>query len=109
VKLATQKRWSWKDSLRDFPILEGFSPPTKIQQYTLNDLPIDYSFKFVTRYDRCTTCHLGLEKASFDKATLASLADDPGLNKELSIRYAGAEAILKKRRAEGETSLPKPD
>jgi cytochrome c2 len=109
VKLATQKRWSWMDSFRDLPIIEGFSPPTKIQQYTLNDLPIDYSFKFVTRYDRCATCHLGLEKPNFDKAALASLTDDPGLNKELSIRYAGAEGLLKKRRAEGERGLPKPE
>lgn len=109
IKLAAQKRWTWKDTLRALPILEGFASPTKIQQYTLNELPIDYSFKYVTRYDRCTTCHLGLEKASFDKATLASLAEDPGLNKDLATRFAGAKSILEKRRADGVPDLPRPE
>ncbi len=95
IKLSMQKRWSWKDTFRALPIIDSFASPTKIQQYTLTDLPIDYSFKYVTRYDRCTTCHMGLEKAAFDKATLAGLTEDPGLNKELANRYAGAKAILK--------------
>ena len=109
IKLAAQKKWTWKDSLRALPIIDSFASPTKIQQYTLNELPIDYSFKYVTRYDRCTTCHLGLEKASFDKATLASLTEDPGLNKDLANRYAGAKTILKKRKEDGVPDLPKPE
>src|SRR5207244_2705654 len=56
-KLAEQKRWKTGDWIRTLPIIEAFSPPTKIQQFTLEEYPINYNFKYVTRYDRCTTCH----------------------------------------------------
>jgi cbb3-type cytochrome oxidase cytochrome c subunit len=42
-------------------------PPTKIQQISLPELTINYNFKEVPRYDRCTTCHLGIDKLGYDK------------------------------------------
>src|SRR5207237_9482520 len=71
LKLAAQKHWGATKTIRTLPILEGFASPTKIQQYTLTELPIDYNFKYVTRYDRCTTCHMGMEKAAYDPASIA--------------------------------------
>src|SRR5262249_35066181 len=41
-------------------------PPTKIQQISLPELTINYNFKEVPRYDRCTTCHLGIEKLGYE-------------------------------------------
>ena len=75
AKLTVQKDWGLGDSFRALPILDGFESPTKIKQIVLNDLPIEYgSFKYVTRYDRCTSCHLGIDRAAgFDHSTLTKL------------------------------------
>ncbi len=77
AKLANQKEWGFGDWFRSLPIIDGFASPTRIQQYTLEELPIDYSFKYVTRYDRCTTCHLGMEKSSYTADAVRRLNDDP--------------------------------
>src|SRR5262249_5259076 len=76
AKLATQKAWGSGDTFRALPILDGFASPTKINQLWLPDLTIDYGgFKDVPRYDRCTTCHLGIDRANYDKSTLTKLGD----------------------------------
>jgi len=43
--------------LRGLPGIDMAAPPTKIQQISLPELTINYNFKDVPRYDRCTTCH----------------------------------------------------
>ena len=43
------------------------APPTRIQQISLPDLTINYNFKDVPRYDRCTTCHQGIDRLGYDK------------------------------------------
>src|SRR5262249_6319735 len=78
LKLTAQKRWGWADTVRALPVLDAFASPVKIKQTFHDDLPIDYGgFKYVTRYDRCTTCHLGIDKPSFDKSSLTRLTLDP--------------------------------
>ncbi len=76
VKLAISKRWGWGDWFRTLWVIDGFANPLKIHQFTLNDLPIDYNFKQVTRYDRCLTCHLGIDKANFTPENLNALTGD---------------------------------
>jgi len=76
AKLAYQKQWKFGDTFRTLPVLDAFSSPVRIQQYTLGDLPIDYNFKFVTRYDRCTTCHLGFDRPTYSKADLRGLGQE---------------------------------
>jgi mono/diheme cytochrome c family protein len=84
-KLVNQKRWKLTDWILEQPVLDAFASPLKIQQYTLAELPIDYNFKYVTRYDRCTTCHEGLERAAYDKDALHGLVRPSGdLQKNLS-------------------------
>lgn len=41
-------------------------PPTKIHQISLPDLTINYNFKDVPRYDRCITCHEGIDRPGYD-------------------------------------------
>jgi len=60
AKAVAQKQWKFGDWFRKLTVIDGFASPVKIQQYTLTEYQIDYSFKYVTRYDRCTTCHLGM-------------------------------------------------
>ncbi len=54
-------------TMRGLPIIDLAAPPTKIQQISLPDLLINYNFKEVPRYDRCTTCHLGIDRPGYDK------------------------------------------
>jgi len=98
AKLASQKKWrGWREGLLNLPFIDAFASPTRIQQYTFDELPIDYSFKYVTRFDRCTTCHLGLEKLGYDKAALRQLREDPGQNKQIASGFKVVEQILKYR------------
>jgi cbb3-type cytochrome oxidase cytochrome c subunit len=52
--------------LRGIPGLD-IMPPTKIQQLSLPELTINYNFKEVPRYDRCGTCHQGIDRIGYDK------------------------------------------
>ncbi len=54
--------------LRALPGIDMAASPTRIQQISLPDLKINYNFKDVPRYDRCTTCHLGIDRLNYDKA-----------------------------------------
>jgi mono/diheme cytochrome c family protein len=96
AKLATQKRWKAGDTFRKLPVIDAFASPTRIQQFTLADLPIDYNFKQVTRYDRCTTCHLGIDRPAFDKNALEGLTQDP--SKEEDERLKNAREMLAQRK-----------
>lgn len=54
-------------NVRGLPVIDLAAPPTKIQQISLPELTIDYNFKDVPRYDRCTTCHQGIDRLNYDK------------------------------------------
>jgi cbb3-type cytochrome oxidase cytochrome c subunit len=101
AKATAQKKWKIGDTLRALPIMDGFASPEKIQQITLNDLTIDYGgFRDVPRYDRCTTCHQGIDRGVFDKASLAALGSVPdGLQKKLD----DARKMLEDRQNSGES------
>jgi len=98
LKLAAQKQWGLGDTVRALPVIDGFASPVKIKQTFHDDLPIDYGgFKYVTRYDRCTTCHLGIDKASYDRASLARLVNDPNADPELMAKCEDAQRALQER------------
>ncbi|HTU20343.1 MAG TPA: c-type cytochrome [Gemmataceae bacterium] len=79
AKVTAQKRWKFGDEFRRLPILDAFESPTKINQLWLPDLTIDYGgFKDVPRYDRCISCHLGIDRGSFDHTSLTRLTRSPG-------------------------------
>ena len=73
IKMATKSEWGVDDVLRSLPVVDGFASPTKISQITLEDIPIDYNFKYVTRFDRCMTCHLGMDDPTYAKDKLLDL------------------------------------
>src|SRR5262249_20569311 len=96
-----QKRWKIGDTVRNLPVLDAFSPPTKIHQFTLTEYPIDYYFKTVTRFDRCMTCHQAIDKPSFEKEALRHLESGKG-TQELQEKLDRATELLRARAAEGE-------
>jgi cbb3-type cytochrome oxidase cytochrome c subunit len=97
AKVTAQKRWTWRDEFRRLPILDAFESPTKIKQLWLPELTIDYGgFKDVPRYDRCISCHLGIDRANFDRESLKRLTLSPEMaRKELE------KAEARKRELEG--------
>jgi hypothetical protein len=95
-RLAEQKQWGGGDWFRSLPVIDAFNSPIRIQQYTLEQLPIDYSFKYVTRYDRCTTCHMGIDRAMFDRDALLALREPP--SHELQEQMDNAKISLRVRR-----------
>jgi cbb3-type cytochrome oxidase cytochrome c subunit len=75
VKAATQKR-----SNRRWPIFDAFDSSLKIKQIALPELPLEYAGnRNEPRHDRCITCHLGIERGSFDRAALTRLTRDPSV------------------------------
>lgn len=75
VTAAVKKQWTVYDLIRSMPILDGFASPYKIKQYTLENVPIDYNFKQATRFDRCTTCHQGIDRPAYTKEMIAGLTE----------------------------------
>jgi mono/diheme cytochrome c family protein len=96
AKQAAQRAWSTGDTIRALPILDGFESPTKIKQIWLPDLTIDYSFKEVPRYDRCTTCHLGIDRNTFEREALTRLRDDEEASR-LTGKLNSAKELLERR------------
>ena len=95
VKLAQTKRWGWGDWLRNQFIIDAFAGPIKIQQMTNNNVPIDYNFMYVTRFDRCMSCHLAIDRPAYTREQLAALKEAPeGLRQRLD----DARATLQRRR-----------
>ncbi len=53
--------WLGKNWLT-LPIVDAFNSPLRIDNQWVQGLTVDYNFKRVTRFDRCMTCHVGIEK-----------------------------------------------
>lgn len=107
-RLAESKRWGAGDWFRSLPVIDAFASPTRIHQFTLDKLPIDYNFKFATRYDRCMTCHQGIDRATYTKQALTALTKAP--SQELQAKVGKARKALKIRQdMRGDSSGFDPD
>ena len=58
------KKW-----LLELPILDAFNSPLKIDQIWLPNLTQNYNFRDVARFDRCNTCHQGINHTQPGSAT----------------------------------------
>jgi cbb3-type cytochrome oxidase cytochrome c subunit len=76
--------------LRSLPGID-LMPPTKIQQISLPELTINYNFKEVPRYDRCATCHQGIDRIGYDAK--ADGEDMPKVFKSHPFLTAGATTV----------------
>src|SRR5215813_11122760 len=56
-----------KDYFLNAPLLDFMAPTIKIQQLILPNVVDDVNFKTVPKMDRCTTCHLAIDKKGFEK------------------------------------------
>ncbi len=50
-------------SLLELPVLDAFNGPLRIDQIWLPQLTLNNNFRDVARFDRCVTCHKGMDKS----------------------------------------------
>jgi mono/diheme cytochrome c family protein len=82
AKTTIQKSWGAGDTFRALPILDAFESPTKIKQIWLPELTIDYGgFRDVPRYDRCTTCHLAIDRGNYERDKLQAVSESGNVDK----------------------------
>lgn len=53
----------------ELPILDAFNSPLKIDNLWSQGLEENYNHRYVRRFDRCTTCHKGIDKTLPGSAT----------------------------------------
>ncbi len=58
-----------KNGCLELPILDAFNSPLKIDQIWLPNLTQNYNFRDVARFDRCNTCHQGINRTAPGSAT----------------------------------------
>jgi cbb3-type cytochrome oxidase cytochrome c subunit len=71
-----------KREVMEWPIIDGFNSHLRIQQDWLPDLPEKLGMTSAARFDRCRTCHLGIDKVAagnvpvYPHADAEELSDD---------------------------------
>jgi len=58
---------SFRDYVRNAPLMDFMAPTVKIQQIILPNVYDDVNFIRVPKQDRCQTCHLAIDKKGYEK------------------------------------------
>ena len=58
---------NFKDKIRNAPLMDFMAPTIKVQQIILPNVVDDVNFIRVYKMDRCTTCHLAIDKKGYEK------------------------------------------
>lgn len=53
-------------ALRNSPFIDFLDPTIKIRQYVINNAENDFYFQKMPKIDRCTTCHVFMDKAGYE-------------------------------------------
>jgi len=61
-KTYDDRRSNWGKTALEMPVLDAFNSPLAVEQVWLPDLTINNNFRNVARFDRCVTCHRGMDK-----------------------------------------------
>jgi len=56
------------------PFIDSFGRSLAVEQIWLPELTIDYNFRRVARFDRCVTCHLGIDQVEPGSADRPAIA-----------------------------------
>lgn len=95
--LAQQELNPGKRLLR-LPIIDAFGRPLSVDQIWLPELTIDYNFRKVARFDRCMTCHQGIDHTEPGSAVKPAYRQQ----RVLTIRLAGIGQVDHSRDNHGE-------
>lgn len=61
---STEKSPVW--ALRNAPFIDFLDPTIKIRQYVITKATTDFYFQQVPKIDRCTTCHVFIDKPGYE-------------------------------------------
>lgn len=62
-RTLSRQRPSGSKRLLGAPLIDALGRPLAIDQIWLPELTIDYNFRRVARFDRCATCHRGIDRS----------------------------------------------
>lgn len=91
-------------TLLELPVLDAFNGPLRIDQLWLPQLTLNNNFRDVARFDRCITCHKGMDKSVAGSPTEPAYAEQSTLTLTLpapAAREGGAAAVV----ADGNSQL----
>ena len=57
-----QQNTTWGRTVLGLPLIDALGRPSSIHQIWLPDLTIDNRFGNIARFDRCTTCHMAIDR-----------------------------------------------
>ncbi|MGA0038385.1 MAG: hypothetical protein ACO3NZ_00930 [Pirellulales bacterium] len=80
-------------TILELPVLDAFGGPLRIDQIWLPDLTFNNNFRDVARFDRCTTCHQGIEKSAPGNPTAAGYPQTELLTLTLATPEDPAESL----------------
>jgi cytochrome c551/c552 len=67
---------NWQEWINRWPILDAlYNGNIKLEQIWLPDITINYNFRTVPRYDRCTNCHRAIDATAAGSATEPAYPD----------------------------------
>ena len=64
TKALKQRAPNAGKSLLELPVLDAFNGPLRVDQIWLPQLTLNNNFRDVARFDRCVTCHKGMDKSA---------------------------------------------
>jgi cytochrome c2 len=96
-KAAKERKSNVGKSVLELPILDAFNSPLKIENRWLPQLPWNNNFRDVARFDRCETCHQGIERTLPGSAVAPAFPPITSLRVELKTpeRPSGKKAPAK--------------
>ncbi|MFM8578716.1 MAG: PDZ domain-containing protein [Planctomycetaceae bacterium] len=71
-------------TILELPVLDAFNGPLRIDQIWLPKLTLNNNFRDVARFDRCVTCHKGIDKAAPGAPSQQLYCDLEGLTLSLA-------------------------
>jgi len=84
-RVLAEQRPSFGKGLLRLPLVDAFGRPLAIDQIWLPELTIDYNFRRVARFDRCVTCHQGIDKTVPGSPSVPACLAEELLTVELAV------------------------
>ena len=82
---------SFPNIFRNMPMVDFIDPSIKVRQVVLGDLRNDLNFTKVPKVDRCTTCHVNIDRAGYDLDQETGLFKDEDLRSYVDKMYSEEE------------------
>lgn len=104
-KALYEREDNFGKELLSLPIIDCFGHPLAPNQIWLPKLTINYNFRDVARFDRCTTCHQGIDRSAPGSAV------EPGYRKREAVTLllpvpSEAQEAAAEKKSDQEQALP---